>query len=105
MIYVPEILQARFDDNRVEAKAFREYLVELDIRIKGETDLKAKEGMQRVRTDIYFEYESLSKENDEIRTTLKLIKELEIVKKKKRAPSLPTRRLNSHIKFKSHASL
>lgn len=81
MIYVPEILQARYDDNLVQKKEYRDYLQALDVRLKEEKDARVKEGMERERIDIYYEYQSLGRENDEIRVTLKLIKN----QKKKRA--------------------
>ncbi len=107
MIFVNEILSARLEDNQLEAKQLREDLSNLELDLIKEEDLTARTGIEALKRDVYFEYESLNKENVEIKAVLKMIQKEETSKnkQKKRAPRLATRRLNSLRYEKSHASL
>lgn len=96
MTYVTEILHARHEDNKLQAKAYRQYLMALEEKLLAETSETAKQGMLDARQDIFYEYEALSKENREIEETLQLIKNRHVVKRQKRAPRLASERLGSN---------
>ncbi len=106
MIYVPEILNARLQDNIIDAKKMRTFMQELNERFTAETDLTVKDGINAVIIETLFEYESLTRESREIRKVLSMIeKEFSKKDKKKRAPSLQTARLNPLVKHQLCTSL
>lgn len=105
MVYVPEILHARLADNAIDRTKLMRLIMTLKEDESKEEDEKALEGIRVALKEAFYEFQSLGKENSEIKLVLQLLSSLKEDKKKKRAPSLPTRRLNSHIKLKSHASL
>lgn len=107
-VYVPEILNARLQDNIIDSKKIRELIQVLNGKLLEETDLVAKNGINAMINDAVFEYVSLTRESREIRQVLKwaeIESEVKEGKKKRAYSSLATGRLNSHRYEKSHALL
>lgn len=105
MIYVPEVLKARLEDNMLQLKYYRVRLVSLENQILNEPDSKARQGMLNEQNDIYYEYESLSKENEEIKVVLRLIENYDNRQKRKEPPCLSAKRLSYYESNQNALSL